>query len=119
VLAKDEDQALFRVDQARMYANYHESVGRLRGFVPITRLVAVAGRTADGAVVVNAPADYIALTANLAGYVMDVRAGLERVAGVSGRQLWVAGGMSAVARQWFETNGWTVHANAQKRLLPR
>jgi hypothetical protein len=119
VLAKDEDQALFRVDQARMYANYHKSVGRLREFVPITRLVAVAGRTADGAVVVNAPADYIALTTNLADYVIDVRAGLEQVAGVSGRQLWVAGGMSAMARQWFEANGWTVHANAQKRLLPR
>jgi hypothetical protein len=119
VLAKDEDQALFRVDQARMYANYHESVGRLRGFVPITRLVAVAGRTADGAVVVNAPADYIALTRNLADYVIDVSAGLEQVAGASGRQLWVAGGVSATARQWFEANGWTVHANAQKRLLPR
>ncbi len=119
VLAKDEDQALFRVDQARMYANYHKSVGRLRRFVPITRMVAVAGRTADGAVVVNAPADYIALTTNLADYVMDARAGLEPVASVSGRQLWVAGGMSAMARQWFEANGWTVHANAQKRLLPR
>jgi hypothetical protein len=119
VLAKDEDQALFRVDQARMYANYHESVGRLQGFVPISRLVAVAGRTADGALVVNVPADYIALTANLADYVMDVRAGLEPAAGSSGRPLWVAGGVSAKARQWFEANGWTVHANAQKRLLPR
>jgi hypothetical protein len=119
VLAKDEDQVLFRVDQARMYANYHQSVGRLRRFVPITRLVAVAGQTVDGAVVVNAPADYVALTANLADYVMDVRAGLDQVAGVSDRQLWIAGGMSAMARQWFQASGWIVHANAQKRLLPR
>lgn len=119
VLAKDEDQALFRVDQARMYANYHETVGRLQGFVPITRLVAVAGRTADGAIVVNAPADYVSLTAHLADYVMDVRAGLDQAPDVSGRQLWVAGGMSRTARQWFEAKGWTVHANEQKRLLPR
>lgn len=119
VLAKDEDQALFRVDQARMYANYHETVGRLQGFVPISRLVAVAGRTADGAIVVNAPADYVSLTAHLADYVMDVRAGLDQAPDVSGRQLWVAGGMSRTARQWFEAKGWTVHANEQKRLLPR
>jgi hypothetical protein len=119
VLAKDEDQVLFRVDQARMYASYHQSVARLRRFVPITSLVAVAAQTAEGAVVVNAPADYIALTANLADHVMDVRAGLEQVVGASDRQLWVAGGVSAMARQWFEASGWTVHADAQKRLLPR
>ena len=45
VLAKDEDQVMFRVRQARMYANYHRSVKRLRAFVPIGKLVAVAGRT--------------------------------------------------------------------------
>jgi hypothetical protein len=119
VLAKDEDQALFRVDQARMYANYHKSVGRLQGFVPIPRLVAVAGRTAAGAIIVNAPADYVTLTAHLADYVMDVRAGLDQAPDVSGRQLWVAGGMSRTAREWFEAKGWSVHANEQKRLLPR
>ena len=85
----------------------------------VTRLVAVAGRTADGAIVVNAPADYVTLTAHLADYVMDVRAGLDQAPDVSGRQLWVAGGMSRTARQWFEAKGWTVHANEQKRLLPR
>ena len=50
---------------------------------------------------------------------MDVRAGLDQAPDVSGRQLWVAGGMSRTARQWFEAKGWTVHANEQKRLLPR
>jgi hypothetical protein len=117
--AKNETQALFRVDQARMYANYHESVGRLHAFVPIPRLVAVAGRTTDGAMVVNAPADYVALTAKLADRVVDVRAGLGQEPEVSGRHLWVAGGASGKARKWFEADGWTVHANAQKQLLPR
>jgi hypothetical protein len=119
VLAKDEDQALFRVDQARMYANYHKSVKRLRAFVPITRLVAVAGRTSDGAAVIQAPADYVALTRDLADYAVDVRVALEKTAGVSSRELWLAGGITQIARQWFESNGWKVHTKAQKRLLPR
>ena len=65
------------------------------------------------------PADFIALSPNLADYVTDVRAGLDPAAGSSGRQLWVAGGVSAKARRWFEAKGWSVHATAQKRLLPR
>jgi hypothetical protein len=119
VLAKDEDQALFRVDQARMYANYHKSVARLRAFVPIRKLVAVAARTADGSVVVTLPADYVALTQHLIGFVIKARGGLEKLADVSKKQLWVAGRMSAMARKWFEESGWTVHANAHKKLLPR
>ncbi len=119
VLAKNEDQALFRVDQARMYANYHESVKRLRSFVQIARMVAVAGRTSDGAAVIQAPADYVALTRDLADYALDGRVALEKTRGVSSRELWLAGGITPLARQWFESNGWTVHAEAQKRLLPR
>jgi hypothetical protein len=116
VLAKDEDQALFRVDQVRMYANYHKSVKRLRAFVPSTKLVAVAGQTADGSLVVQFPADYVALTQDLAEFVYEQA--LYPVAGVSDKQLWVAGGMSPAARKWFEKNGWTVRSEAHKQLLP-
>ena len=119
VLAKDEGDVLFRVDQARMYANYHETVGRLQGFVPISKRIAVAGRTPDGAIAVAAPADYIALTAHLADHVLDVRAGPGQLPGASGRHLWIAGGMSGKARKQLEAKGWTIHANAQARMLPR
>jgi len=115
--ARDEDQALLRVDQARMYASYHKSVERLHAFVPISKLAAVAGRTDGGSVVVALPADYVALTPHLTGVVMEASGGLDGVAGVSGKQLWIAGGMSPKARGWFEANGWTVRAEARERLL--
>ena len=115
--ARGEDDAMFRVRQARMYANYHKSVKRLRGAVRISGLVGVAFRTAGGTVVVNAPADYVARTSKLADY-MDAATSVGGATGASPKQLWVAGRMSPTASKWFAANGWTTQASAQKRLLP-
>ena len=46
------------------------------------------------------------------------RSGLDDVAGVSSKQLWIAGGMSPMAKTWLEESGWTVHTDAKERLLP-
>jgi hypothetical protein len=118
VLAKDEDQALFRLFQARMYANYHKSVKPIKEFVLVSELVVVAARTADGSLVVNVPADYVFFTSSLAGFFRAARSAIDDVAGVSGKQLWIAGGMSQMARKWLEESGWKVHTDARKRLLP-
>jgi hypothetical protein len=106
VLAKDEDQALFRLSQARMYANYHKSVKPLSAFVLVSEMVVIAARTADGALIVNAPADHVFFTSSLAGFFRAARSGLDDVAGVSSRHLWIAGGISPMARSWLEKSGW-------------
>jgi hypothetical protein len=118
VFAKSEDQALFYVQQSRMYANYHESVTPIRAFGMVSKMAVVAARTAGGAVVVNAPLDYVFLTSNFSGYFEAARSGLEDVPDVSGKEVWVAGGMSPAARKWLEECGWEVHTNAQEQLLP-
>jgi hypothetical protein len=118
VLAKDEDQALFRLSQARMYANYHKSVKPLQAFILVSKLVAAAARTADGALVVNAPADHVFFTWSLEGFFTAARSGLDDVTGVSSKQMWIAGGMSPTAKTWLEESGWTVHTGAKEQLLP-
>jgi hypothetical protein len=118
ILAKDEDQALFRVCQARMYANFHKSVKPIQAFVLVSKLVVVAARAADGALVVNVPADHVFFTSSLAGFFREARSGLDDVAGVSSKQLWIAGGMSPMASAWLEESGWTVHTDEAKQLLP-
>jgi len=118
VLAKDEDQALFRVCQARMYANYNKSVKPIQVFVLVSKLAVVAARTADGALVFNVPVDHVFFTSSLAGFFREARSGLDDVAGVSSKELWVAGGMSPMARTWLEESGWTVHTDAKEQLLP-
>jgi hypothetical protein len=117
VLAKDEDQALFRLSQVRMYANFHKTVKPLQAFVLVSELVVVAARTADGALVVNVPADHVFFTSSLAGFFRAARSGLDDLAGVSSKQLWIAGGMSPMAKTWIEESGWTVHTDAKKQLL--
>jgi hypothetical protein len=117
--AKNEDEVLFRVDQARMYSHYHKSVRRLRAFVPIGRRVAIAARASDGTAVLLAPADYVALTRSFADQVIDPRVAREKVGGASSGRLWVAGGISAMAKKWLEANGWSVRANLREQLLPR
>jgi hypothetical protein len=118
VLARNEDQVLFRVQQARMYANYHRSVTPIRSFAQLSKMAVVTARTADGTVVVCGPVDYLSLTLHLAGYFQAARSGLENVPDVTGKELWIAGGISPMAREWVEENGWEVHANAEEQLLP-
>ncbi len=117
VLAKDEDQVLFRIAQARMYADYHESMVRIQEFVLVSKLMVVAARTEKGALVVNVPADYVSFTENLATYFTAARSRLDEVPGAKDKQLWLAGGMSAKAREWIEDSGWTVHTD--RRNAPR
>jgi hypothetical protein len=118
VLAKDEDQALFRIFQARMYASYHESVKPIEKFVLVSKLVVVGARTTDGVLVVAVPADHVFFTESLAGYFRAARSGLEDLASASSKQLWIAGGMSPKARKWIEESGWAVHTDAREQLLP-
>jgi hypothetical protein len=118
VLAKDEDQVLFRLSQARMYANYHKSVKPIQAFVLVSKLVVVAARTADDALVVNVPADHVFFTWELGGFFAAARSGLDDVAGVSSKQIWIAGGTSPTAKTWLEESGWTVHRDAKEQLLP-
>lgn len=113
VLAKNEDQALFRLSQARMYANYHETVAQIREFVLVSELMVVAARNADGALVVNVPADHVSFSSNLAAYFTAARSRLDEVPGVEDKQLWVAGGMSPMAREWIEESGWTVQTDTR------
>lgn len=116
VLAKDEDQALFRLNQARMYANHHETVAPLEAFALVSELVVVAARTADGILVVQVPADYVSFTSNLAGFFVAARSGLDGLEGIKRKQLWLAGGMSPVARKWIEESGWTVHTHTRGQV---
>jgi len=114
ILAKNEDQVLFRVGQARMYASYHESVARIREFVLVSELIVVVARTAEGALVVNVPADHVCFSENLAAFFTAARSGLEEVPDVTEKQLWLAGGISPLARKWIEDSGWKIHADTRR-----
>jgi len=109
---------LFRVAQARMYENYHKSVAPIQKFVLVTELMVVAARTAKGALVVNMPANHVSFSENLAAYFTAALSGLDKVPDIMEKQLWLAGGMSPLAREWIEESGWSVHTDTRDLPTP-
>ncbi len=110
-----EEQALFRQRMAQMYAGFH------RGVRPIRRLLAIgrvtAAQTADGTLVLNLPLDYLVWTPDTARMARAATEQAHALPGVTGKQLWVTGELSRLAREELERQGWQVHEKARERLL--
>jgi len=110
-LTQDRDMALFRQRQARMYAGYHRKVAPIVAFAGIGQ-VALA-RTKAGAVLAATPLDYVAWTQAMAKFLDGLDRQIAALPGVSGKEWWLTGSVSPLARQQFEKRGWTVTDNAE------
>jgi hypothetical protein len=110
-----EEQALFRQRMAQMYAGYH------RGVRPIQRFLLAGGLTtaltADGALVLNLPLDYVVWTRNTARIARAVTEQARSAPGVTEKQLWITGELSPLTRRELERQGWKIHDRAEQRLL--
>ena len=107
------DVAYFRRRQAGMYADYYKNVGPIARFVAIGDIA--AGQKEDGGLVFCVPLDMLYWTDSAAAFV-TVFDGNATAAGVKGKELWIAGGVSAMARQELEARGWTVRERMGKAL---
>lgn len=110
-----EDLALFRQRQAQMYAAYNRGVKPIAKFVPVGKLS--AAQTSDGALVFNVPLDHLAWTANMARVIDAANQQVDGLPGITGKQLWISGTMSALASNSLQERGWQVHESATN-LLP-
>jgi len=98
--AQSEEQARFLTSSVGMLVRYNETQ------TPITRLIvrrAIIGRDRNGAVVVQAPVDYVSWTELISTF-----AHRSDLAG-SRRTIWLTGQLSPVSRENFKTLGWTVN----------
>jgi hypothetical protein len=98
--AESEVQARFLTDAVGMLVRYSETQA------PITRLIvrrAIIGQDRNGAIVVQAPVDYVSWT-ELVSYFAH-RPDLAK----SRRTIWLTGQLSPVARENFRALGWTVN----------
>jgi hypothetical protein len=98
--AESEEQARFLTDAVGMLARYHETQ------TPITRLMvrrAITGQDRNGAIVVQAPVDYVSWT--------QIMSQFARRSDLQGhrRIVWVTGQFSPLARKNFETLGWVTN----------
>ena len=113
-LTDNPDIAFFRQRQAQMYAAYHRTIEPVDSFVSIGEIS--TARTKSGKIVFNVPLDYLIWTKNMAAVASIITQNVARMEGISGREIWVTGTMSPLARESISKMGWTVHDQAQSKL---
>jgi hypothetical protein len=106
---------MLRQRQARMYAAYHQQVQPIARFVAMGNLV--VANTRDGKTVVNVPVDHLVWTESLAQSVEKAEAQLKTQPTQAGRELWLGGTISSVARKALESRGWKVFDKTAEKLV--
>jgi hypothetical protein len=98
--AESEEQARFLTDAVGMLARYHETE------TPIAKLIvrrAIVGQDRNGAIVAEAPVDYVSWTEQVAYFAGRPDLREQR------RTIWLTGQFSPLAKKNFEALGWVVH----------
>jgi len=124
ILAKKQDIAFFRQRMAEMFAAYHNKVEKLDRFLSVDDDSPVRGIniavTKTGKAVLVAPLDYLVWTKLIAYVIAEIDETAGAIPGLTGKELWLTGTLTPLARQQIELAGWNVFDNAEKMLdLPR
>ncbi len=115
VLTDNADLAYFRQRQAGMYLGYHRSVEPLARFVSVGKVA--VGQKKDGTIVFCAPLDHLYWTPSIGAFVELFEADLMAVPDVKGKEIWLGGTLSEMARKELEARGWTVKESSEAALL--
>jgi len=102
--AVSEDQARFLADAVSMLARYHQTQTSI---AKITATGTVIGWDRNGAIVVEAPVDYVSWTERTSYF--SHRPDLMGAK----RSAWLSGQMSPLAKKNFQALGWAVHERAK------
>jgi len=114
VLTDNSDMAFFRQRQAQMYAAYNKSVNPVKKFITIGD-ISVA-KTKDNKIVFNVPFDYMSWTKGLANVARLLTQEVALMKDVTGREIWVTGRFSPLAKKALEKMGWDIFENVGTSL---
>jgi hypothetical protein len=116
-LASDESLALYYRLTAQLMAGYHNHVA------PAVRIVNLTGepalQTKDGKVVLLAEVDYVFWTQAVADVLNGVESDVAKIADVSGKEVWISGKMDDAARKVWESRGWKIVQDANKKIFKK
>ena len=114
-LVQSDDLVYFRQRQAEMMAAYHLKVSPVARMI---RLGEIAGsQKKDGTLVLIFPVDHVAWLKKVKDSVMITsREVTQNIPNLTGKELWLGGTATPVARQNLEAQGWVVKENAFKKL---
>lgn len=112
--ASEESVAVFLRVRAQLLSLYNDKTHSVKGFLDADGVPVLL--TNNGRIVAIFPLDYILWTRNFARKLQTVAAALKQVPGISGKEFWVTGKMTPIARKALETNGWKVEERVQEKL---
>jgi hypothetical protein len=122
VLTRDQDVAFFRQRMAQMYVAYHKTVEPIDRFILLGKEVPIRNlgiaRTTSGKIIFHAPLDYLVWTELIANIFEAMNRVVDNMPPVKGKELWLAGTVSALARQKIQDAGWVIHDKVEARFLP-
>ena len=114
ILTDNADMAVFRQRQAQMYAGYNKTVKPVKEFISIHE-ISVA-KTKDNNIVFNVPLDYMVWTKGLEIVASTITQEVARMKDVTGREIWVTGRFSPLAKENLEKMGWAVHEDSGRLI---
>jgi len=113
--APDKSVARYLLIQAQMMLGYHQNVMPAKTVLSINGGLAL--QNTKGAVIGISPYDYAAWTSTLSNKERGATEFLQKVQGVTGKELWVAGRIAHLARTVIESRGWVVHDQVRAKLI--
>lgn len=120
ILTKEQDIAFFRQRLAEMFAAYHDKVEKINRFQQVDDDSPVRGIniaiTQSGKAIMVAPLDHLVWTELLAHVFSEIDKTANGSSNVSGKELWVTGSLTPLARQNIQKAGWKVFDQTEKQL---
>jgi hypothetical protein len=113
--APDKSVARYLLIQTQMMLGYHQNVMPAKSVLNINGGLAL--QNTKGAVIGISPYDYAAWTSTLSNKAQGITEFLQKVQGVTGKELWVAGRIAPPARTVIEGRGWVVHDRVREKLI--
>lgn len=113
--ADGEAKAVFMRYRAQMIADYVQKSKAKGSFVEVDKTVFL--KTAKGQMVGHFPVDFIDATPDFASKFAAFDKGIGKLAGVTGKQMFIGGGIDPLVREAMEKKGWHVVANEFRKKL--
>lgn len=118
--AANSDVSSFRQRMAQMYAVYHQKIGAVDRFVSLGRDSALrnlgVAKTKKDTVIFLAPLDYLVWTEQMATIFRALDREVNKLPN-TGKEIWLAGNLSSLARKNIEAAGWKVFVDQEVELL--
>jgi hypothetical protein len=100
--------------RAQLLSLYNDKTHSVKSFVDVDGIPVLL--TNNGKIIAIFPLDYIAWTSNFGQKAMAVSAAIKQMHGISGKEFWVTGKVSPLARKALEAKGWKVEERAREKL---